>query len=123
MRILDRRRGPDPPRLIVVDPRRTDTAKEADIHLAPRVGTNLALMNGLLNLVVVEGNIDRNFIDQHTVGFDALREVVANYPPERVEQITGIPAGQLREAARVLGSARRLLCAVLQGVSTSREVT
>src|SRR5512142_2364555 len=68
MRILDRRRGPNPPKLIAVDPRRTDTAKEADIHLAPRVGTNLAVMNGLLNLIIADGNIDREFIDRHTVG-------------------------------------------------------
>jgi len=123
MRILDRRRGPNPPKLIAVDPRRTDTAREADIHLAPRAGTNLAVMNGLLNLIIADGNIDRPFIDQHTVGFDKLHGLVAKYPPERVEQITGIPAGQLREAARALGSAKRLVCTVLQGFYQASEAT
>src|SRR5215207_9062781 len=98
-RVLDRRRGPKPPKLIVVDPRKTTTAVEADIHLAPRVGTNVALLNGLLHLVLAAGHIDRTFIDQHTVGFDALREVVKRYPPKHVEAITGVPEALLREAA------------------------
>ncbi len=52
MRILDRRRGPKPPKLVVIDPRKTETAKEADVHLAPKVGTNVPVMNGLLNLII-----------------------------------------------------------------------
>jgi ferredoxin-nitrate reductase len=123
MRILDRRRGTNPPKLVVVDPRRTDTAKEADVHLAPRLGTNVAVMNGLLNLVIANGQIDRKFVDRHTVGFERLREVVAKYPPERVEAITGIPAGRLREAAQLLGSAEKLLCTVLQGFYQASEAT
>src|SRR5690349_12983910 len=83
-RILDRRRGPRPPRLIVVDPRTTPTAKEADIHLAPRLGTNVALLNGLINLIIEAGNIDRQFIDARTVGYDKLVETVAKYPPSVV---------------------------------------
>ncbi len=122
-RILDRRRGPEPPRLIVVDTRRTPTAQEADVHLAPRVGTNVAMMNGLLNLVIEGGYVDRGFVEEHTVGFERLREVVAQYPPDRVEQITGIPAAQLREAARLLGAAKRLVCTVLQGFYQASEAT
>src|SRR4051812_43313957 len=72
-RILDRRRGPRPPRLIVIDPRSTPTAKEADLHLRPRPGGNLALLNGLLHLVIENGKLDREFIDQHTSGFEELR--------------------------------------------------
>src|SRR5215207_718048 len=75
-RVLDRRRGGRPPKLIVVDPRTTMTAREADIHLAPRVGTNVALLNGLLHLLIASGHIDRAFIQRHTVGFDKLRETV-----------------------------------------------
>jgi ferredoxin-nitrate reductase len=123
MRILDRRRGPNPPKLIVLDPRRTDTAREADIHLAPRVGTNVAVMNGLLHLVVRNGHIDRAFLDNHTVGFDKLQAVVKNYPPEKVEEITGIPAAQLRQAAQVIGTAKRLVCTVLQGFYQANEAT
>src|SRR5438309_9266613 len=69
MRVLDRRRGPRPPKLIVIDPRATATAKEADIHLAPRVGTNVALLNGILHVLLRDGFIDRAFIDAHTIGF------------------------------------------------------
>lgn len=122
-RILDRRRGPNPPKLIVVDPRRTDTAREADVHLAPRLGTNVAVMNGLLNLVIANGDFDGEFVEQHTVGFEKLKAVADNYPPERVEGITGIPALQLREAAKLLGGAQRLLCTVLQGFYQANEAT
>ena len=84
MRILDRRRGTTPPKLIVIDPRETFTAKEADIHLAPRVGTNLPLMNGLLNLIIAAGQIDTDYIEAHTVGFQNLKQVVNQWTPERV---------------------------------------
>ena len=83
MRVLDRRRGPNPPKLIVIDPRKTATAKEADIHLAPRLGTNVALLNAILNVIIREGWIDQQFIQEHTVGFEELKKVVAEYPPER----------------------------------------
>jgi anaerobic selenocysteine-containing dehydrogenase len=73
MRVLDRRRGPNPPRLVVIDPRATDTAKEADIHLAPRVGTNVPVLNAILHLLIAKGWIDRSFIERHTVGFENLK--------------------------------------------------
>jgi len=76
MRILDRLHGSNPPRLIVVDPRRTDTASEAHLHIAPRVGTNLAFMNGLLHLVLRNGHVDHNYVNAHTLGFEALQQTV-----------------------------------------------
>ncbi|MCW8088193.1 molybdopterin oxidoreductase family protein [Sabulicella glaciei] len=60
MRILHRRRGPNPPKLVVVDPRRTATAAEADVWLAPHVGTNVALLNGLIHLLIRDGHVDRS---------------------------------------------------------------
>src|SRR6478672_1263041 len=72
MRVMDRRRGPRPPKLIVIDPRATATAKDADIQLAPRVGTNVALLNGILHLLIENGCVDRAFIEAHTVGFEDL---------------------------------------------------
>jgi anaerobic selenocysteine-containing dehydrogenase len=123
MRILDRRRGPDPPRLVVVDPRPTPTAREADLHLAARPGTNVALLNGLLREVIVQGVVDRGFVDAHAVGFEQLRETVMAYDAERVAGICGVRAGQVREAARLLGSAERLLSTVLQGVYQSMGAT
>jgi anaerobic selenocysteine-containing dehydrogenase len=115
-RVLDRRRGPNPPRLVVVDPRPTPVAQEADVHLAIRPGTNLALLNGLLREIIEHGWIDRAFIDAHTVGFDQLAETVGSYDPERVARICGVPADQVREAARILGAGERLLSTALQGV-------
>lgn len=122
-RILDRRAGPNPPTLLCVDPRPTRVAREADIHLAPLPGTNMALMNGLLHEIVVNGWVDEDWIDRATVGYDDLVSVVADYPPERVAEITGLDPGQLREAARVLGTAERLVSTVLQGFYQSHQAT
>lgn len=123
MRILDRRRGPNPPKLVVVDPRATATAKEADVHLAPRLGTNIPLLNGLLRLIIEAGNIDRDYIATHTVGFDELAAVVDRWPPARVEEVTGVPSEGLRAAAAILGGARSLVSTVLQGVYQSMQAT
>jgi ferredoxin-nitrate reductase len=123
MRILDRRRGPRPPKLVVVDPRRTPAAEEADLHLAPRLGTNVALLNGLLNLVIRAGHLDLEFIERHTVGFDSLVRTVARWTPEETARVTGVPAHALREAAEILGAAPTLVSTVLQGVYQSMQAT
>jgi ferredoxin-nitrate reductase len=123
MRILDRLNGPDRPRLVVVDPRRTRSAREADVHLAIRNGTNLALMNGIQHELVANGWIDRGFVDEHTVGFDRLAKIVADYTPERVADICGVAADDIREAARVIGSSERLVSTALQGVYQSHQAT
>lgn len=91
-RVLNRRRHTNPPQLIVIDPRTTITAREADLHLAPRIGTNVALLNGLLHLLIAGGHVDKNFLQQHTVGFSDLAALVADHTPERVEEISKVPA-------------------------------
>jgi anaerobic selenocysteine-containing dehydrogenase len=123
MRILDRLSGPNPPRLIVVDPRTTYTAEKATIHLAPKVGTNVALLNGLLNLIISSGNIDREFINQLTVGYNELVKTVSKYTPEKVQEITGIPIFKLKETAELLGSTKTLVSTALQGVYQSMQAT
>lgn len=122
-RILDRLKGPNPPTLIVIDPRQTDTAKQADLHLQPRLGTNLALLNGLLNLIIESGFIDEAFINERTVGYDKLKETVARYDLKRVAQITGITTRKLQQAAEILGSAPTMISTVLQGVYQSNQAT
>ena len=122
-RVLDRRRGPNPPKLVVVDPRDTATAKEADVHLAPRLGTNVPLLNGLIHLIIEAGRIDRDYIAAHTVGFDALDEATRRWPPDRVAEVTGVPVDRLRAAAAILGEARSLVSTVLQGVYQSMQGT
>jgi anaerobic selenocysteine-containing dehydrogenase len=123
MRMLDRKRGPNPPNLIVIDPRETATAKEANVHLAPKVGTNVAVMNGLLHLMIAAGHVDRDFVEKHTVGFEKLAETVAKYPPSRVREITGIPESKLRMAGEILGTTPTLLSTVLQGFYQSNQAT
>ncbi|MDP9884486.1 formate dehydrogenase major subunit [Sinomonas atrocyanea] len=93
-------------RLLVIDPRRTRLARHADIHLAPRPGTNVAVFNALAHVLIREGLTDPAFIRTHTSGYEDLAAVVAQYPPEAVEKVSGIPAADLVAAARLYGSAR-----------------
>jgi ferredoxin-nitrate reductase len=123
MRMLDRLAGPDRPRLVVADPRLTPVAREADVHLPVRPGTNLALMNGVLRELIANGWVDEDYVGEHTLGFDELRSTVEAYTPERVEEICGVDAGAVREAARILGTAERLLSTVLQGFYQSNQAT
>ncbi|MEV7679893.1 molybdopterin oxidoreductase family protein [Streptomyces sp. NPDC088341] len=92
-------------RLIVVDPRRTRTAELADLHLQPPPGTDLALALGLLHLVVADGRLDKDFIEERTTGFEAARACAMAHWPERVERLTGVPVAQLREAAGMFADA------------------
>ncbi|MFF5470168.1 molybdopterin oxidoreductase family protein [Streptomyces achromogenes] len=87
--------------LIVVDPRRTRTAEQADLHLAPRPGTDLALALGLLHLVVAEGRTDEEYIRERTTGWEEARAAAMAHWPEYVERITGVPVPLLREAVRM----------------------
>ncbi|MFC8512170.1 molybdopterin oxidoreductase family protein [Streptomyces sp. NPDC057257] len=87
--------------LIVVDPRRTKTAEQADLHLAPRPGTDLALALGLLHLVVAEGRVDEEYVAGRTVGWEDARAAAMAHWPEYVERITGVSVPQLREAVRL----------------------
>src|SRR5262249_38643666 len=91
--------------LVVVDPRRTRTAEQASLHLAPRPGSDRALAMGLLHLAITDGYLDENFIAARTTGFPAARAAAMAYWPERVERLTGVPASRLREAARLVGAA------------------
>jgi anaerobic selenocysteine-containing dehydrogenase len=123
MRMLDRLHGPDRPALLCVDPRPTPVAREADVHLAVRGGTNQALMNGLLRELIANGWTDDDYIADHTLGFAKLASTVEAYTVERVAEICDVPAAQLREAARIVGTCERLLSTVLQGFYQSNQAT
>ncbi|WP_435154157.1 molybdopterin oxidoreductase family protein [Amycolatopsis sacchari] len=123
MRILDRLAGPEPPALLCVDPRDTPVARAATVHLAPLPGTNVALMNGLLHEIIAHDWVDHDYVREHTVGYDDLAALVADYPPERVAEICGVAPERIREAAALLGRAERLLCTVLQGFYQSAQAT
>src|SRR3954447_1837878 len=123
MRILDRLAGPNPPKIVVIDPRETYTAQKATVHLAPLVGTNIPVLNGLLNLIIQSGKIDRAFIEKSTVGFEELKKIVSKWTPERVEEVSKVPASKLREAAEILSNGKMLVSTALQGVYQSMQAT
>ncbi|MFD1049359.1 molybdopterin-dependent oxidoreductase, partial [Kibdelosporangium lantanae] len=122
-RILDRLAGPNPPAILCVDPRETPVARAATVHLAPLPGTNVALMNGILHEIIQHDWVDHEYVERHTVGYDDLVTLVADYPPEHVAGICGVPADRIRTAARLVGNAERLLCTVLQGFYQSNQAT
>lgn len=93
-------------RTIVVDPRPTRSAQEAALWLRIRPGTDAALALGLINVMIERGWYDKDFVAEWTTGFDALAKRAAQYPPERVAQITWIPAEDIRRAAEMFATAR-----------------
>ncbi len=106
-------------RLIVADPRRTATARAADLHLQLNPGSDLALHNGLLAIAVEENLIDRAAIDARTTGFDAVRRTVLDYHPAHVERLTGVPEAQMRTAARWMAAAKS--CMLLSGRGAEQQ--
>ena len=122
-RMLDRLAGPNPPQVVCVDPRETPVARAATVHLAPKPGTNVALMNGILHEVLRNGWVDSDYVEAHTVGFAELEKRVKDYPPERAAEICDVPVADLKEAARVVGTAERLFSSVLQGFYQSHQAT
>lgn len=104
-------------RLIVVDPRTIRLSARADIHLKLRPGTNVALFNGMTNILIQHNLIDEEFIAQRTENFDELKRVVAAYTPERVAEICGIDQRMLVEAALMYGRANTAAIMYCLGVT------
>jgi anaerobic selenocysteine-containing dehydrogenase len=123
MRMLDRRHGTDPPRLLAVDPRATPVAAEADVHLAIRNGTNVALLNGLIRELLHRGWIDEPYIKAHTLGVDELATTTDPYTIDRVAAICDVPATRVSAAAELLGTCDRLVSTVLQGFYQATQAT
>ncbi|MDR3398190.1 MAG: molybdopterin-dependent oxidoreductase [Pandoraea sp.] len=123
-RRLEAAKAADPSiRWIVVDPRRTDTAAMADLHLAIEPGTDVALFHGMLHHLIWEGRIDRRYIDAHTEGFDALKQVLRAYPPQLVADICGIEESALRQAADWFGDSPAALSLYCMGLNQSSHGT
>ena len=104
---------------IVIDPRRTDTAAEADLFLQILPGTDIALYSAMLNVLLWEGMIDRRFIDASTSGFDVLKASVRDMTPAAAARICGITEGEIIAAAKMFGSARAALSLYCQGLNQS----
>ncbi len=104
-------------KLIVIDPREIDLVKYADIWLRQKPGTDVAVFNGLMNVIIAENLYDKEYVAQRTEGFDALKAVVAKYTPESVEKISGVPAEDLKKAARLYANAGRASIIYAMGIT------
>ena len=122
-RMLDRLDGPNPPRLVCVDPRRTKVAERATVHLAVANGTNLALMNALVREVITRGYVDRAYVEAHTVGFDDLMETTADATPEWAGEVCGVEPDDIRRAAEIFGTSERVVSTCSMGVYQSHQAT
>jgi len=103
--------------LIVVDPREEEIARHADYYCRIKPGTDVAFYNAIMQVVIEEGLADPDFIEARTSGYEALRETVAAYPPERAAAICGVPADRIREVARVFGGASSAILFWGMGIS------
>lgn len=92
-------------KLIVCDPRAIDLCRWADLHVQHAVGSDVALINGLINEIIAQGLENREFIDRYTENFEALRETTESYTIDRVSRVTGVPPDEIRQLARILGEA------------------
>ncbi len=110
-------------KIIVADPRRSESAEIADLHLPIKPGTDIALFNGMLQVMIAEDLLDRAYIDAHTSGFDALAELVAVYAPDRVAAICGVPAESIVQAARWFAASDASLSLYCQGLNQSAHGT
>jgi len=95
----------DGARLVVIDPRQIELARHADVHLRPRPGTNVAVFNGLAHLLIRDGLVDQGFLSNRATGYDELRDLLQDYPPERVSALSGVPVRDLEAAAHLYGEA------------------
>ena len=94
-------------KLIVADPREIFMAEHADIHLQLKPGTDVWLLQAMAHVIINDNLVDHEFIEKHTEGFDAIRESVQKYTPEGAEEVTGVPADDIRMAARMYATTRK----------------
>ncbi|MDP2016489.1 molybdopterin-dependent oxidoreductase [Hydrogenophaga sp.] len=96
----------DGARLVCIDPRRTETAEKCHEHIALRPGTDAALALSLMHQLITHDWLDHDYIEQHTLGWEALRERALQWPPERAAQVCGIPVQQITDLARAYGTTK-----------------
>jgi assimilatory nitrate reductase catalytic subunit len=114
-------RNPHQPKIIVIDPRKTETAMAATLHLPLAPKSDLTLLYGLAHLLIREGWIDRTFLDASTNGFEAFSQHVSDFTPERVCEITGIDAATLHSTARMIHEGKRVSFWWTMGINQSYE--
>ena len=104
-------------KLIVADPRRIDLVRFADVHMRQRSGTDVALFNAMMKVILDEGLADEEFIERRTEGFEEFRDCVKDYSPERAEAISGVPADLIRKSARMYAKADRASIVYSMGIT------
>ncbi len=105
-------------KLVVIDPRRTQTAARADWHLPVRIGTDAALACGIAHILLRDGKIDRDYVAANTLGFERwATEILPDFPPDRVARITGLPAGDIERLAAMYGAAKHSLIRLGEGMT------
>lgn len=122
-RMLDRLDGPTPPRLVCVDPRRTNVARRASVHLPIRNGTNLALMNALAHELIARGWVDADYVAAHTVGYEQLERLTAEATPAWAAAICGVPAADIEAAAEIFATSERVVSTASMGFYQSHQAT
>lgn len=110
-------------KLIVADPRKIELVKYATIWLRQRPGTDVALFNGLLHVIIQEDLVNKDFLSDRTVGFEELKKTIEKYTPEYVEKITGVPKEKIIEAARLYGTAQRAAVVYSMGITQHEHGT
>ena len=105
-------------KIIVIDPRRSRTARLADTHLQIKIGTDAALALGIMHILARDGMVDRDYIGAHTLGFDRLAaEVLPRFPPERAATVTGLTVAEIEEFAAMYGAAKRSFIRLGEGMT------
>ena len=110
-------------KLIVIEPREIPLAKYSTLFLRQKPGTDVAWINGMMNVIIADDLYAKEYVEERTEGFEEVRKVVAKYTPEYVESITGIPAGQLRAAARLYATAPKATILYAMGITQHRTGT
>ena len=104
--------------IVVIDPRRTRSAKSADLYLPIRIGTDAALALGVMHILVRDGRADRGYIAKHTLGFDKVeREILPNFTPARTAEITGLSIADIEKLANMYGTAKAALIRLGEGMT------
>jgi formate dehydrogenase alpha subunit len=104
-------------KVIVCDPRRIELVDFSAIHLQQKCGSDVALVNAMMHTILKEGLENKDFIQSRTEGFDEFRKIIENYPPEKVSEISGVPAEDIKQAARLYASARNAMIFYSMGIT------
>ncbi len=110
-------------KIIEIDPRMDISTRMANLVLRPRSGTNVALLNGMIHILIANGWVDDSYIREHTIGFPELKSVTRKYTPDYVREITGVPQGDLITAASWIGTIPNVVTILLQGVYQTMDAT